>query len=50
MNIASTSELCDRDVITCIQVENKNNARSYFQANQKEGLEEYGIKITGSKK
>ena len=45
MKIASTPELSDRAVITCVQTDNNNKTKGKFQAEQREGLEQSRIKI-----
>ena len=49
INMASTSEMSNRDVIIAFKEREKNNARSKFQAYLTEGLEVHGLKITGRK-
>ena len=44
MKISSKAELSVRAVVTCIQIDNKNNTRLKFQAERTEGLEQCGIK------
>ena len=49
MKMVSTADLSDRAVITCIQTDTNNKTRWKFQEEQREELEQCGIKEAGRK-